>query len=109
MSDLSHQKCVPCEGGTKPLTPQEYAPYLSEIGDWEVVDELKIQKTFKFKNFAEALVFVNKVGSIAEGEQHHPNINLFGWNKVKITLFTHAIKGLSVNDFIVAAKINKIS
>ena len=108
MQNLSTKKCVPCEGGTKPLTPQEYAPYLSEVGDWEVVEEYKIEKQFKFKNFKEALVFVNKVGEIAEQEQHHPNINLFGWNKVKITLFTHAIKGLSVNDFIVAAKINKL-
>lgn len=109
MSDLTHQKCVPCEGGTKPLTSQEYAPYLSEVGDWKVVEEYKIEKSFKFKNFKEALAFVNKVGSIAEEEQHHPNINLFGWNKVKITLFTHAINGLSVNDFILAAKINKIT
>lgn len=109
MSDLTHQKCVPCEGGVEPLTPQEYAPYISEIGDWTVIEERKIEKHFKFKDFVEALAFVNKVGEIAETEQHHPNINLHGWNKVTITLFTHAINGLSVNDFIVAAKINKLS
>ncbi len=106
---LDQQKCVPCEGGTNPLTLSEYAPYLKQVGDWEVVEERKIEKLFKFKNFKEALNFVNKVGAIAESENHHPNIYLFGWNKVKITLTTHAIKGLSVNDFILAAKINKLS
>lgn len=109
MTNLIHQKCVPCEGGTAPLTPEEYAVYKKEIGDtWQVIEEKKIEKLYKFKDFKEALAFVNKVGEIAEQEQHHPNINLFGWNKVKITLFTHAIGGLSVNDFIVAAKIDRI-
>jgi len=106
---LDIQKCVPCEGGAKPLSRDEYAPYLSEIGDWNVNEEKKIEKQFKFKDFKQALAFVNKVGDIAEEEGHHPNINLFGWNNVKITLYTHAIGGLSVNDFIVAAKINKLT
>ncbi|OGK56711.1 hypothetical protein A3J15_02545 [Candidatus Roizmanbacteria bacterium RIFCSPLOWO2_02_FULL_38_10] len=108
MTNLDKQKCVPCEGGTKPFTPREFAPYLSQVGDWEVVKDKKIEKLFKFKNFAKALEFVNMVGEIAEQEQHHPNIYMFGWSKVKITLMTHAIKGLSVNDFILATKINKI-
>lgn len=106
---LINQKCVPCEGGTKPLIKQEYQPYLSEVGDWKVVEEKKIEKHFKFNNFKQAMVFVNNVGEIAEQEGHHPDIHLYGWNKVRITLFTHAIEGLSVNDFIVAAKINKIT
>src|SRR3989344_2010919 len=106
---LSSQKCVPCEGGTKPLRPNEYEPYLTEIGhEWEPIETIKIRKRFVFKDFKQALAFVNKVGEVAENEQHHPNICLYGWNKVKITLTTHAIDGLSVNDFIVAAKINKI-
>lgn len=109
MDDLSQKKCVPCEGGTLPMTLTECAPYLKQIGkDWQVVEEKKIERLFKFKNFAEGLAFVNKIGMIAEAENHHPNIYLFSWNKVKITLTTHAIKGLSVNDFILAAKINKI-
>lgn len=74
--------------------------------EWEVVEEKKLIRTFTFKDFKQALAFVNKVGAIAEEEGHHPNIFLFGWNKVKITLTTHVIGGLSVNDFILASKIN---
>lgn len=108
MSDLSQKKCGPCEGGTKPLTKVEFAPYLEEVKDWEVIDNLKIRKKFKFKNFKEALTFVNKVGELAENEGHHPDINLHSWNKVTITLSTHAIGGLSINDFILAAKIDRV-
>lgn len=78
------------------------------VKDWEISEDAKfISKKFKFKNFADALDFVNKVGAIAESEGHHPDIEL-GWGKVKIVLTTHAIGGLSQNDFIVAAKINAI-
>lgn len=108
MTDLSSQKCVPCEGGTPPLVPSEYSKYLSQIKKWEVVEDKKIEKKFKFKDFAQALEFVNKVGAIAESENHHPNIYLYGWNKVKITLTTHALNGLSPNDFILASKIDSI-
>lgn len=107
-TSLSKRHCVPCEGGAKPLTPDEYGAFLRTLSGWADVDETKIEKTFKFKDFKEALEFVNKVGEIAEEEQHHPNIYLFGWNKVKITLTTHAINGLSENDFILAAKIEEI-
>lgn len=106
--DLAQKKCVPCEGETKPLNPTEYRDYHEQVKDWEVVEEKKIEKKFKFKNFADALTFVNNVGAIAEAENHHPNIYLYGWNKVTITLTTHAIGGLSVNDFIVAYRINKL-
>lgn len=92
-----------------PLTPDEYGAFLRTLSGWNDLDQVKIEKTYKFKDFKDALVFVNKVGEIAETEQHHPNINLFGWNKVKITLTTHTIKGLSENDFIVAAKIEEIN
>lgn len=108
MNKLFEQKCVPCEGGTLPLTGDEIKKYLSQIDGWELLEEKKIEKKFKFKDFAKALEFVNKVGAIAEKENHHPNIYLFGWNKVKITLFTHAIGGLSINDFILAAKIDNL-
>lgn len=104
---LSQKHCVPCEGGTKPLSPDEYGAILRTLSGWTDVDKAKIEKTFKFKDFKKALDFVNKVGEIAETEQHHPNIYLFGFNKVKITLTTHAIKGLSENDFILASKIEE--
>lgn len=107
-NDLSQKKCVPCEGGTKPLKLNEYRVFHEQVKDWEVVDEMKLEKKFTFKDFAAALKFVNQVGAIAEQENHHPTIYLYGWNKVKITLSTHAIDGLSVNDFILAYRINAL-
>lgn len=109
MTNLLQQKCVPCEGGEEPLKKSEFEVYLTQVSDWAVVyDDKAIERDFKFKNFKEALVFVNKVGEIAESEGHHPDIYLHNWRKVKLTLSTHAIKGLSVNDFILAAKVDKL-
>jgi 4a-hydroxytetrahydrobiopterin dehydratase len=106
--DLTKKKCVPCEGGVKPLTPDEYGAYLrTTLSGWTDVNTVKIEKDYKFKDFKEALAFVNKVGQIAESEGHHPDISLHDWNKVKLTLTTHAIKGLSENDFILASKIDQ--
>lgn len=106
-SDLKHKKCVPCEGGAKPLTPDEYGAFLrSELSGWNAVDGKAIQKEYKFKNFKEALAFVNKAGALAEEEGHHPDINLHDWNNVTLSLSTHAIGGLSENDFILASKID---
>ena len=107
-SPLSQRRCVPCEGGTKPLTPDGYGAFLRTLSGWEDIDTLKIQKSYKFKNFKDALSFVNKVGTLAEEEQHPPKMYIYGWNKVRITLTTHAIKGLSENDFIMASKIDTI-
>ena len=109
MNDLTHQKCVPCEGGTTPLVRAEFSVYMTQVPEWQVINEDKtIERDFKFKNFKEALVFVNKVGEVAEGENHHPDIFLHNWRMVRLTLTTHAIKGLSVNDLIVAAKIDQL-
>jgi 4a-hydroxytetrahydrobiopterin dehydratase len=106
-ADLKNKKCVPCEGGVKPLTSDEYGAFLrTEIEGWVDVNEKMIEKEYKFKNFKEALAFINKVGALAEEEGHHPDINLHDWNKVKLTLATHAIGGLSENDFILASKID---
>lgn len=108
--DLISQKCVPCEGGTKPMTREEAKPYLEAVVDWDLEDEdgkLKIEKEFTFLDFKSALELVNKIGNLAEEEGHHPEIE-FGWGKVEVELYTHAIGGLSVNDFIMAAKINKL-
>ncbi len=82
--------------------------YQNELPDWSMVDDKKIEREFKFKNFKEALAFVNQVGGIAEGMNHHPNIYLHGWNKVKLTLTTFATGGLSSNDFLEAKKINEL-
>ena len=107
-SSLTDQRCVPCEGDAQPMKPEEYTPHLQNVPGWNVQEEKKIEKGFKFKDFKEALSFVDKVGALAELEGHHPDVFLHGWNKVLITLSTHAIKGLSLNDFIMAAKINQL-
>lgn len=106
MLKLAEKKCLPCDKNIPGLKKEAYSKYLSQIKNWEIIDDKKLVKKFKFKNFAQALEFVNKVGAIAESENHHPNISLYGWNKVKITLWTHAISGLTTNDFTLAAKID---
>ncbi len=106
--DLAHKKCVPCEGGMPPATKEEAEILLRQINDWKLSDDAKsIGKQFKFKDFAAALSFVDKIGVIAEEEGHHPDIQL-SWGKVIVDLTTHALDGLSQNDFILAAKIDEI-
>ncbi len=109
MEELKKKSCTPCDGGIVPLVREEFAPYLDQVKFWTVIeDDTKLMREFTFKDFKAALDFVNAAGEIAEDEGHHPNIYLHGWNKVKVTLYTHAIKGLSENDFILAAKIDAI-
>jgi 4a-hydroxytetrahydrobiopterin dehydratase len=106
---LSDKKCVACEGDVPPLTPAEVEKYMPELKNkWPVVDNKKIKHQFEFKDFISAIKFVDQVAAIAESEGHHPDILVHGWNKVTIELSTHAIKGLSENDFILAAKIEKL-
>jgi 4a-hydroxytetrahydrobiopterin dehydratase len=106
--ELKEKKCKPCEGGTPPLKSQDIKNYLKKLDtQWEVIDNTQIRQTYKFKNFREALDFANKVGEIAEEEQHHPDLHVY-YGKVTIDLATHAIGGLSENDFIVASKIEDI-
>ena len=110
-TNLCQQKCLPCEGGVKPLHDKEILPYLTQIPKWLLVEENKInkiQRDLKCKDFKQAMILINKVADLAEIEGHHPDILLYGWNHIKFTLYTHAIKGLSENDFILAAKIDKI-
>ena len=108
MGDLSKKKCVSCEGGTPPFTEEEIAKYVLQLKDgWDVLGRKKLQKEFKFKDFKEAMVFVNAVAGIAETENHHPDV-LISWNQVIIELWTHKIGGLSENDFILAAKIDTL-
>lgn len=108
MNDLIKKKCIPCEGGTSPLTEEEIRKYLLEIPNW-TFEEGRLTRHFKFTNFKKAMVFVNKVADLAETENHHPNILIYGWRNVKLTFFTHAINGLSENDFIMAAKVNQLA
>lgn len=108
-SSLKQKKCVPCEGGVKPLTPGEYGAFLErELTNWRVREEKYLEKEYKFPDFKKSLEFINKAGALAEEEGHHPDILLYSWNHVKLTLYTHAIGGLSENDFILASKIDSI-
>jgi len=104
---LKSRKCVPCEAGTPPLGVEEIKNYLSDLNNWEVLENNKIIKEFKFKDFKEAMEFVNKVADLAENEGHHPNIGI-NYNKVEIVLWTHSIGGLSENDFILAIKLDNL-
>ena len=108
MNNLLQRHCVPCEGGTAPLSAAEAAKLLPAVPQWQLsVDAKSIEREFIFKDFKEALAFVNEGAQIAEQEGHHPDIYI-SWNKVRLILSTHAINGLSENDFILAAKIDAI-
>ena len=102
-------KCEPCSGKTPKLKPEEISNYLSQLDGWSVNDEQEmIFKKFNFKNFKKALEFTNLVGNIAEFEGHHPDISL-GWGYSIVMIHTHAIKGLSVNDFVLALRIEELN
>jgi 4a-hydroxytetrahydrobiopterin dehydratase len=109
MSDqrLAEKACVPCRGGVPPLTSQEIAPLLSQLADWQAVDSHHLRKDFKFKNFVDALAFVNRAGEIAEEQGHHPEITV-GWGHALVEIWTHKINGLTESDFILAAKYDAI-
>ena len=110
MNELLSKKCKACEGGVNPLMGETLKGYLKQVPGWGL-DETsrKVIRTWTFRNFAEAMAFLNKVAGVAEAENHHPDISLTGWNKVTLTLSTHVIGGLTENDFIVAAKINTLT
>ena len=107
-TDLSKQRCIPCEGNVPALTESEAAGLLQKLGsDWKL-DSGKLTRRFRFNDFVQALSFVNRVGEIAQAENHHPDI-LIEYNRVCLSLYTHSIKGLSQNDFILAAKISELA
>lgn len=109
MDDLTKKKCIPCEIGTPPLTPEEFKPLLKKLKlDWEVIENKKIKHEFKFDSYMDGVEFAVRVGKLAESEDHHPNIHIY-YKRVVIDLTTHNIGGLSENDFIVAAKIENIT
>ena len=108
-TELKNQKCQACSGNTPKFDEKQISDNLSKLNSWSVNDEQKmIYKKFNFKTFKQALNFTNKVGEIADLEGHHPDISL-GWGYSLVMLHTHAIQGLSINDFIIAAKIDEIS
>lgn len=104
---LQEQKCRPCSGETKPLSYEEAKTLQKEIPQWDLKDYV-IERTFKFKDFKEAIGFVNNIAATAEEEGHHPDIHIF-YNKVRLELTTHKINGLSQNDFILASKIDMLA
>lgn len=109
MTNLSSKKCIPCQGGVPSLTTDQIKPLQKELGSsWQVINNHHLTKEFIFDDFKQALAFTNKVGEIAEAEGHHPDIYL-AWGKVKITIWTHKIDGLTESDFILGAKIDQIS
>ena len=108
MVPLADLKCVPCKGGTPPLKGQELEKLAARLRLWNVVDEHHLSRTFRFPDFVSALAFVNRLGAVAEEQQHHPNIFLT-WGKVTVEVHTHKINALTESDFILAAKIDRIA
>jgi 4a-hydroxytetrahydrobiopterin dehydratase len=109
MSKLSDKRCIPCEGGVDPLTEEQAGELMKELDpEWQLVDGGGLlARSFEFPNFKKTMEFVNKVADIAEEEQHHPDMTV-SYGNVGVELMTHAIGGLSENDFILAAKIDQI-
>lgn len=110
MTNLTNQRCVPCESDIAPMAEDEISEMMSEVPDWDVVkiDGVNhLKSTFKFKNFVEALAFTNKVGDLAEEQGHHPVIE-FTWGRATVEWWTHNIKGLHNNDFVMAARTSEL-
>jgi len=112
MSNLKDKKCAPCEGGAIPFDISEIHKYQKKVDGWDILQDTKkkffLNKRFNFNNFIESQKFINKIGEISEDEGHHPDIS-FGWGYAEIKITTHAIEGLSENDFILAAKIDQLA
>jgi len=107
MKELATKECVPCEKGAPALKGQELRKLLDQLGNgWRAVQEHHLEKEYTFKNFREALDFTNQIGEIAEARNHHPDIYL-AWGKVRATIWTHKIDGLTESDFVLAAKIEE--
>ena len=106
--DLASRSCVPCRGGVPPLPAAEIERLLAELGPngWRAVETHHLEKEYRFPDFAQALAFVDRVGAIAEQEGHHPDLFL-AWGKVRITIWTHKIDGLTESDFVLAAKADR--
>lgn len=109
LDELTRKRCVPCEGGVPKLTPEQAASYLATVAGWSLTEDgQRIRKEWVAKNFRAAMDFFNQVADLAEEEGHHPDLHLVGYRNVAIEIWTHAIGGLSENDFILAAKIDRL-
>jgi len=106
MAGLADRQCVPCKGGVPPLTAAQIAPLLAQLEGWNAVDAHHLEKQYKLPNFAVALELVNRIGAIAEEQNHHPDIYL-AWGRVRVTIWTHKINGLTESDFVFAAKCDR--
>ena len=110
MSGLTQATCVPCRGGVPPLTFEELRPLLAEVPEWhvrEVNGVKRLERTFAFADFKESVAFANRVAELAEAEQHHPDLHI-SWGKLRVEVWTHKIRGLHRNDFILAAKTDQL-
>lgn len=107
MSELASRTCIPCRGGTPPLTPAQIAPLLSQLTGWTVVENHHLEKGYIFPDFASALAFVNRIGALAEELGHHPDLGL-SWGRVDVRIHTHKIDGLTESDFVLAAKMDSM-
>ncbi len=107
-ANLADRKCVPCRGGTPPLSRDQFAPLLAQLSGWQVEDDKKIVKSYRFHNFVEAVNFVNALTPVAEREGHHPDLYV-RWGEVRVDLWTHKIGGLAEADFVMAAKIDRVA
>lgn len=105
--DLEKQHCIPCEEGGKPLSREECESYMDTVSGWDLHENKKLHKYFIFKDFAEAMDFVEEIADLADAEGHHPDFSVHDWNRVDVSLTTHAVNGLTENDFIMASKIDK--
>lgn len=111
MTDLTQRRCEACRAGAPQATPEEIEEYMPQIPDWRIIEVegvKQLQRQYKFKNFVQALAFANRVGEIAEEQDHHPAI-LVEYGRVTLTWWTHKIKGLHANDFIMAARSDQLS
>ena len=108
MSNLAHKKCVPCEGGAEPLPLSAARVLLRDLPGWELAGGKSIRKTWRMKDFMAAMRFIEKIAAVAEADNHHPDLHLTRYRDLAVELWTHAINGLSENDFILAAKIEEL-
>ncbi|HKP96993.1 MAG TPA: 4a-hydroxytetrahydrobiopterin dehydratase [Fibrobacteria bacterium] len=108
LETLAAKDCIPCKGGAAPLKGAELGALGAQLGHgWKIVDEHHLEKAFAFRDFKQALAFTNRVGAVAEAQDHHPDVHL-AWGKVGVTVWTHKINGLTESDFVLAAKVESI-
>ena len=108
MADLADRQCIPCKGGVPPLTPEEIVPLTAQLQDWRVADNHHLERTYRLENFAQALDLVNRIGAIAERENHHPDLYL-AWGRVDVKIWTPKVDGLTESDFVLAAKCDRVT